>query len=205
MTSMFFLEAKKKRKKEERQARSATTTKPNSSPTIQKSKEQRAKSKEQRARRERARARRRRARTRRRRRQRLVPSLLLLLLLPQFSLVLLSKGATATERTQTHKQSCDHVQLFLSLQVHHHRRLGFVLFQMCDCILCVCGAVPSSASFLAAHVPCVCCVLFCFWFVLGLFLLRSWAAVGKSCLLLQFTDHRFQAVHDLTVGAWQRR
>lgn len=26
------------------------------------------------------------------------------------------------------------------------------------------------------------------------------SAVGKSCLLLQFTDHRFQAVHDLTVG-----
>ena len=24
--------------------------------------------------------------------------------------------------------------------------------------------------------------------------------VGKSCLLLQFTDKRFQAVHDLTIG-----
>eukprot|EP01098_Paradermamoeba_levis_P017059 TRINITY_DN956_c0_g2_i1.p1 TRINITY_DN956_c0_g2~~TRINITY_DN956_c0_g2_i1.p1 ORF type:complete len:223 (-),score=44.66 TRINITY_DN956_c0_g2_i1:189-857(-) len=24
--------------------------------------------------------------------------------------------------------------------------------------------------------------------------------VGKSCLLLQFTDHRFQTVHDLTIG-----
>jgi len=24
--------------------------------------------------------------------------------------------------------------------------------------------------------------------------------VGKSCLLLQFTDHRFQPAHDLTIG-----
>jgi Ras-related protein Rab-2A len=24
--------------------------------------------------------------------------------------------------------------------------------------------------------------------------------VGKSCLLLQFTDKRFQHVHDLTIG-----
>ena len=27
------------------------------------------------------------------------------------------------------------------------------------------------------------------------------SAVGKSCLLLQFTDKRFQPVHDLTIGA----
>ena len=26
------------------------------------------------------------------------------------------------------------------------------------------------------------------------------AGVGKSCLLLQFTDKRFQHVHDLTIG-----
>lgn len=26
------------------------------------------------------------------------------------------------------------------------------------------------------------------------------SAVGKSCLLLQFTDHRFKAEHDLTIG-----
>jgi hypothetical protein len=26
------------------------------------------------------------------------------------------------------------------------------------------------------------------------------AGVGKSCLLLQFTDKRFQPVHDLTIG-----
>lgn len=26
------------------------------------------------------------------------------------------------------------------------------------------------------------------------------SAVGKSCLLLQFTDHRFKADHDLTIG-----
>jgi GTPase SAR1 family protein len=28
------------------------------------------------------------------------------------------------------------------------------------------------------------------------------SAVGKSCLLLQFTDKRFQPVHDLTIGAF---
>uniref|UniRef100_A0A8D1Z2A2 RAB2A, member RAS onco family n=2 Tax=Sus scrofa TaxID=9823 RepID=A0A8D1Z2A2_PIG len=28
----------------------------------------------------------------------------------------------------------------------------------------------------------------------------SWKSVGKSCLLLQFTDKRFQPVHDLTIG-----
>jgi hypothetical protein len=27
--------------------------------------------------------------------------------------------------------------------------------------------------------------------------------VGKSCLLLQFTDKRFQPVHDLTIGRWR--
>ena len=26
------------------------------------------------------------------------------------------------------------------------------------------------------------------------------SGVGKSCLLLQFTDSRFQPVHDLTIG-----
>lgn len=30
--------------------------------------------------------------------------------------------------------------------------------------------------------------------------LRAPAGVGKSCLLLQFTDKRFQPVHDLTIG-----
>ena len=28
----------------------------------------------------------------------------------------------------------------------------------------------------------------------------SFEGVGKSCLLLQFTDKRFQPVHDLTIG-----
>lgn len=30
--------------------------------------------------------------------------------------------------------------------------------------------------------------------------LFSFLGVGKSCLLLQFTDKRFQPVHDLTIG-----
>ena len=29
---------------------------------------------------------------------------------------------------------------------------------------------------------------------------RLFSGVGKSCLLLQFTDKRFQPVHDLTIG-----
>lgn len=29
---------------------------------------------------------------------------------------------------------------------------------------------------------------------------RVLVGVGKSCLLLQFTDKRFQPVHDLTIG-----
>lgn len=29
--------------------------------------------------------------------------------------------------------------------------------------------------------------------------------VGKSCLLLQFTDKRFQPVHDLTIGKFYAR
>lgn len=28
----------------------------------------------------------------------------------------------------------------------------------------------------------------------------AFSGVGKSCLLLQFTDKRFQPVHDLTIG-----
>lgn len=31
-------------------------------------------------------------------------------------------------------------------------------------------------------------------------LMPSYTGVGKSCLLLQFTDKRFQPVHDLTIG-----
>ncbi len=30
--------------------------------------------------------------------------------------------------------------------------------------------------------------------------LLRFSGVGKSCLLLQFTDKRFQPVHDLTIG-----
>jgi GTPase SAR1 family protein len=31
------------------------------------------------------------------------------------------------------------------------------------------------------------------------------AGVGKSCLLLQFTDKRFQPVHDLTIGEFDEK
>ena len=31
-------------------------------------------------------------------------------------------------------------------------------------------------------------------------LIFNFQGVGKSCLLLQFTDKRFQPVHDLTIG-----
>lgn len=40
-------------------------------------------------------------------------------------------------------------------------------------------------------------VLFQFRFF---FLFFFFSGVGKSCLLLQFTDKRFQPVHDLTIG-----
>lgn len=33
-----------------------------------------------------------------------------------------------------------------------------------------------------------------------MFFLFNEIGVGKSCLLLQFTDKRFQPVHDLTIG-----
>lgn len=39
----------------------------------------------------------------------------------------------------------------------------------------------------------------CFTLDLFYFILLG-AGVGKSCLLLQFTDKRFQPVHDLTIG-----
>ena len=26
------------------------------------------------------------------------------------------------------------------------------------------------------------------------------SGVGKSCLLLQFTDHKFQTIHEVTIG-----
>ena len=40
-----------------------------------------------------------------------------------------------------------------------------------------------------------------FWIAIKThFLFLSFPGVGKSCLLLQFTDKRFQPVHDLTIG-----
>jgi Ras-related protein Rab-2A len=42
---------------------------------------------------------------------------------------------------------------------------------------------------------------FSLFFFLFLILIGIWIiGVGKSCLLLQFTDKRFQPVHDLTIG-----
>uniref|UniRef100_A0A672SNW2 RAB2A, member RAS oncogene family n=1 Tax=Sinocyclocheilus grahami TaxID=75366 RepID=A0A672SNW2_SINGR len=32
------------------------------------------------------------------------------------------------------------------------------------------------------------------------YIISHFFSVGKSCLLLQFTDKRFQPVHDLTIG-----
>lgn len=36
--------------------------------------------------------------------------------------------------------------------------------------------------------------------MLSLLIKQKKIGVGKSCLLLQFTDKRFQPVHDLTIG-----
>lgn len=67
----------------------------------------------------------------------------------------------------------------LPIQVHHHRRhrLG--------------SSAPSFLFFsqLGLRISLQVCVF-----------LRCRAGVGKSCLLLQFTDKRFQPVHDLTIG-----
>jgi len=38
------------------------------------------------------------------------------------------------------------------------------------------------------------------FFDITCYLTVHFLAVGKSCLLLQFTDKRFQPVHDLTIG-----
>ena len=38
------------------------------------------------------------------------------------------------------------------------------------------------------------------WHPLSILLHLTDTGVGKSCLLLQFTDQRFQTVHDLTIG-----
>ena len=42
--------------------------------------------------------------------------------------------------------------------------------------------------------------MYVFIVVVSIIHLFSPIGVGKSCLLLQFTDKRFQPVHDLTIG-----
>jgi hypothetical protein len=61
--------------------------------------------------------------------------------------------------------------------------------------ICLPTRAPARARFLA--LPAWVRVLIA-WFVRSFSL--SAAGVGKSCLLLQFTDKRFQPVHDLTIG-----
>ena len=88
------------------------------------------------------------------------------------------------ERGRTGKRAVCVVQneshgICLLIQIHYHRRHW-----------CVSRLVPSAAcqGFPLMSSACV---------------LRSPpTGVGKSCLLLQFTDKRFQPVHDLTIGAW---
>jgi hypothetical protein len=43
-------------------------------------------------------------------------------------------------------------------------------------------------------------MFFSFWVGVMRAVIGCGAGVGKSCLLLQFTDKRFQPVHDLTIG-----
>eukprot|EP00179_Madagascaria_erythrocladioides_P013096 CAMPEP_0198370788 /NCGR_PEP_ID=MMETSP1450-20131203/156895_1 /TAXON_ID=753684 ORGANISM="Madagascaria erythrocladiodes, Strain CCMP3234" /NCGR_SAMPLE_ID=MMETSP1450 /ASSEMBLY_ACC=CAM_ASM_001115 /LENGTH=243 /DNA_ID=CAMNT_0044078333 /DNA_START=94 /DNA_END=825 /DNA_ORIENTATION=+ len=50
---------------------------------------------------------------------------------------------------------------------------------------------PKLASASVEHKP---------WQALYKFIIVGDSAVGKSCILLQFTDTRFQPVHDLTIG-----
>lgn len=62
----------------------------------------------------------------------------------------------------------------------------------------------SNQLFLFLVVLClvVCCShdVVLLFFCIRLFCRTGWPGVGKSCLLLQFTDKRFQPVHDLTIG-----
>ena len=44
------------------------------------------------------------------------------------------------------------------------------------------------------NIVCACCRYLFKYIIIGD------TGVGKSCLLLQFTDKRFQPVHDLTIG-----
>lgn len=89
--------------------------------------------------------------------------------------------------------------LQVSFQVHHHRRHRYdeeghsrdckqsLGPWTCALLACVCADPPSQhppARRALCHVVLVCLA----------------AGVGKSCLLLQFTDKRFQPVHDLTIG-----
>ena len=64
----------------------------------------------------------------------------------------------------------------IPFQIHHYRRHRCVVVDL--------HAGPYASPLLCSH------------------LLTRWrgAGVGKSCLLLQFTDKRFQPVHDLTIG-----
>lgn len=64
----------------------------------------------------------------------------------------------------------------VSLQIYHNRRHW--------CVVADLNAGPCASPLSCSH------------------LLTPWrgAGVGKSCLLLQFTDKRFQPVHDLTIG-----
>ena len=56
--------------------------------------------------------------------------------------------------------------------------------------------MPASAGPALLHYnPFLMCVCFVSFFLVIIF-----PGVGKSCLLLQFTDKRFQPVHDLTIG-----
>ncbi len=77
----------------------------------------------------------------------------------------------SAHRSRCGTRSCSHV-VRVSLQVHHHWRHRCVVpSSICDCNRMRELITP------------------------GLI-----AGVGKSCLLLQFTDKRFQPVHDLTIG-----
>ena len=71
---------------------------------------------------------------------------------------------------------CGRLTAQVPLQIHHYRRHRCVVVDLHS------GLYASPP--LCSH------------------LLTTWrcAGVGKSCLLLQFTDKRFQPVHDLTIG-----
>jgi Ras family len=92
----------------------------------------------------------------------------------------------------------------VSVQVHHHRRHWYA--SMCPSdgklrnVLWPSRARRTGGPFSVMHHRGMCVSQCSPVRRAGILSSCTLAGVGKSCLLLQFTDKRFQPVHDLTIG-----